>query len=126
MKEAIYKWRKKANTGAHYFFYKGKKIRMSPNNVVECPANCLGSFASEYDCLGEVQEDGKVVVVDLEKKEEQKGDITLEVVPRGSGYYNVINPDNPDNPINDKALRKEDAYKLAGLPIPEKKKRKRK
>lgn len=116
----VYRWKKKENTGAHYFKYDNKKYRITPGKIVDCTIVPIGPFVEQYDCLGEINGEGNVVAVKEEKKE-AKGDITLEVVSKGYGYYDVINPENPDKPINDKKLRKKEAYMLAGLPIPKEK-----
>ena len=121
MKMIVYRWKKKENTGAHYFKYNGKKYRITQGKIVDCTIDPIKPFIKQYDCLGEINEEGNVVAVKKEKKKEVKDDITLKVVPKKGGYYDVINPDNPSKPINDKSLRKEAAYTLAGLDMPKRK-----
>jgi hypothetical protein len=118
----ILRWRKLPKTGSHSFMYDGNRYRVTPNQIVECAIEPIKPFIEEYECLGEITDKGVIPV--KEEKEEPKGDITLEVVSRGGGYYNVINPDNPDKPLNDKGLRKKAAYQLAGLEVPKVKRRK--
>jgi hypothetical protein len=118
----IYRWRKRSGTGTHYFKVNGEKHRKTPASPpFDAPMAPIKPFIDEYDCLGKYVNGDLVPMDDHEELEETPGkdDITLEVVAKGRGYFDVINPDNPDKPINDKGLRKEAAYKLAGLEIPE-------
>lgn len=114
----VYRWRKLPNTGSHSFVYNGEKHRVVPGDLVECTLDPIRPFKEEYDLLGEVEDDELIPLNENEVEEDEEDDITLQVVSRGGGYYDVINPEDPDNPINDKGLRKKEAYDLAGLEVP--------
>lgn len=117
--EKVYRWRKKEGTGKHYFQYQGKRHRIGPGNYAVCPMRFVNPCIEQYECIGVIGEGGEVLPVDIDAiqngDQKQEEDIKLEVVALGRGWYDVINPENPDKPINDKALRRDDAYSLAGI-----------
>jgi len=128
MNGRIFKWVKLIATGAHYFKYDGNKYRLTPGDTIICTIAPIKPFIDHYECMGEII-DGDLVKVDGDVLQESipgKDDITLEVVAKGDGYYDVINPNNPDKPINENSLRITAAYTLAGLPVPVKRTRRRK
>jgi len=123
----LYRWIKKPQTGSHTFHFEGKRTRLTPNDTITCAKSILGNHLGEYNCLGEFDENGKLVDVVEEVKKDKNIPFNLVVVKREkSNWYDVINPENPDKPINTKTLKKAEAEALAsGNPI-EKKRRARK
>jgi hypothetical protein len=117
----LYKWKKKPNTGAHYFKWLGKKYSTRPGDTVICPIDAMGSFHEEYECVAEVVDGKEQPISDCPVLEhialEQEAiaqPSDLKVIHKGFGRYYVINPDNPDSPLNDKAMSKEEAEKFLG------------
>ena len=117
----LYKWKKKKNTGSHYFKWLGKMHRTTPGDVVTCPIDALGKFHEEYTCIAEV-DDGieKPISADpvlehiAREQEAIRQPTDLKIVHKGFGRYYVVNPDNPDNPLNDKAMTKAEAEEFLG------------
>ncbi len=103
---AVHRWRRKEKSGRHVMQLNGKKLTVLPGQVLECTLEKLGSFASKYDDLGLVP--GQPVELGAAKSPP----LGFEIISKGSGYFDVINPDNPAKPINAKGLRKDAAEKL--------------
>lgn len=117
--EKIYRWRKKKGTGRHYFSYDGDRYALAGGSIVICPVRFVRPCLDQYECLGEIDKYGDTIPVGDKSFEnddlEQEEDLKLELHHLGRGWYDVYNPKNPDKPINSKALRREEACKLAGI-----------
>lgn len=119
-KEIIKRWRRKAQTGAHSFYWRGRKYRVKPGDIVEVPEHVLGSFVEKYDLVKSpsVKSSNSSNKQKSEQPKEESTQETqedskqLKVVDAGAGYYNIINPDNPDKPLNDDPLTMEEAEKI--------------
>lgn len=110
MEELILKWRKKARTGSHRFTYKGKKYRVVPGDIVDCPKAALGAAICYYDCLTPEKE----IIVQEEPFEVKN----LVMIQNEDKTWNIINPDNPSKPLNQKGLRKSEATAILGKLYP--------
>lgn len=116
----IYRWRKKAKTGSHYFNLNGQKVRITPGQEVVAPEKALGSAVSQYDRLEEIQSETeennskRSTKKKVAKKEEQEvvKEVHLSAESIGDNQYNVFNPDNPEKPLNDRPLTWEETEQV--------------
>ncbi len=121
-------FRLKEGCGSHtYRGLNGTKRHMVPGDEVVCHPKDLGGALNKFEDLGPAAA-GQVTILSngvpvgsldphspddcgLAQRPSEPG---LQIVSRGSGWYDVVNPATGE-PINDAALRRNAAYELAGL-----------
>ena len=144
----IQRWKRKPRTGRHSLMVDGQRVTVFPGDIVECSKSAIGGCVHKYELLrtlGGTITTASIDVATIKKpddkaaklaksilsKEEnhivlQEGSIvveepakTLEIKSRGTGFYDIVNPDNPSKPLNSKALRKKAAETMLGEMINE-------
>ncbi len=93
--------RYRLKSGSSNLLVGGRRVKLSPGDVVDCPKETVRSFQDQFECL------------DPPEDEIPKVEASLEMKHRGGGWYDVVNPDTQEA-INDKALKKEEAEDLVG------------
>lgn len=120
VKEITKRWRRKAHTGAHSFYWQGRKYRVKPGDTVDVPEHVLGSAIARYDLIP--SEEDRASRRRRRQEQEQppqkpqevpKG---LEIVDIGGGMYDIVNPDNPEKPLNQEPLTLDEAQAFVAGP----------
>lgn len=97
--DTVRRWRHRQNTGPHYFPEGAPVKRSQPGDVVRCPTWMVEAMAWKFEAL------------DPEPPPPEEIH-PLEIITIGGGWYDVRHPVTKRN-LNDRALRKADAYALA-------------
>lgn len=100
-------YKKKPNTGKHYFRRDGKMACIENAEVIECFLHELGGALDKFECLNQQE------IEEIEEEEERgpEPEIGLRAVHRGHGRWDVIHSVTGEK-INNVPLNKQEALML--------------